>query len=395
MKNKICIYKISYILIIFYLFFSYIDTKLIIFPLLGTFIVASLAILNNDLNIHLNSDLIIWYCFLLSCFFTLLYSDKKKEAILFIFVFFIFMFLKEMFMNLPEIGNFIVVIFMFFSSIHVIATLAQFFIPNLVIIVNQSILPSDLLNINLFQLKSGRFAGITGQTGANAFFISIFIGTILVKIRESQHLIKSILYIVAMTVAFFCLFLTDKRGMLVFTIISIFLVIMINIYSESKKYFWSIAIISSLIALLLFLVLATLRVIDFSNFKDLSTGRSDLYQVMAKMIDNNVFLGNGFGSVVNTLGIKGHNIYLQLFAEQGIFSVLIFILAVINTFYLSVKSHLLIPKIIDNSKIIFGIYVQSIFILYGLTGNPLYDYFILGVYLLVTGLPLSFLYNRK
>src|SRR5699024_8667004 len=92
--------------------------------------------------------------------------------------------------------------------------------------------------------------------------------------------------------------------------------------------------------------------------------------------------GWGTFSILNKITINhGHNIYLQILHDHGILGSIPFLaICVINL----VKSFYLLIKF-DSEKrsiLLFSASIQLLFILWGLTGNPLYDLYPFTIYLL-------------
>ncbi|WP_214769015.1 O-antigen ligase family protein [Exiguobacterium sp. s133] len=281
-----------------------------------------------------------------------------------------------------------------FSSIHILATYVQWLSPSTVNKINYLILERSVYLVNFSQQMRGKYAGITGQVGSNAFFITIFIALVISKLYISKTLKIRMFLSTLLLLGFYALLLTEKRGLLLFNIITILFILIILLYKkmELKKIKGLIiTFFITIITILVWMLSINSYLLNYYLFdEDISTGRVDIYKRVLEMISKNPILGNGIGSIEETLNIKGHNIYLQLWAESGIFALIIFIILITSFLIFSIKL-LLDEKDIKNysflDKILFSIYIQFIFILYGFTGNPLYDYFILGIYIISTSVP--------
>ena len=155
------------------------------------------------------------------------------------------------------------------------------------------------------------------------------------------------------------------------------------------------------------------RLLDKQDWMTLG-GRTELYDEALRLFKNHKLFGNGwmsyFVETENTIGrvyeaqysrMMAHNIYLQLLAETGIIG-------------LSTFLYLFLCKVITISKRILNISIDSLcgqeyskyiacllyllifFLLYGFSGNPLYDaymYFI--AFLCMAGLQSVIIYSNK
>lgn len=255
---------------------------------------------------------------------------------------------------------------------------------------------------------NGFVPGVTGHFSTNAIYLSIatiFYMAELMSNKKKSNVILLILSIIA-------LFTVGKRAHLIF---SLFCCIIMYFFAESKvttkEKLKKIAIIS-LIGIVILLI-ASIFIEEISNifvrFKSLIisgnilNGRDELYDLALSLWRSHPFLGNGWGSFsyyyqesVFTKGevsyLDAHNVYLQLLAEVGIIGFLFIVSIMIITFIKNIKllkqkenKHEKIKKLI----LYFSLGYQLFFLLYGLTGNPLYDPQCYVVYFIV----LSFIYT--
>ena len=88
-------------------------------------------------------------------------------------------------------------------------------------------------------------------------------------------------------------------------------------------------------------------------------------------------MGIGIGSIKDILGDYSHNVYIQLLAETGIIGFLSYAIAITTSLLMSIKK--LKNALKGKNKMVmeilgFSILMQIIFIIYSITGNPLYGH---------------------
>lgn len=195
---------------------------------------------------------------------------------------------------------------------------------------------------------------------------------------------------------FLGVFLTGKRGALLFTVIAIIWVYVLLCLPRTEKQLKRM-FIGAIVAVALFFtayvaVPQVKSVIErftsaTGGLNELSTGRVEYFWLNAlSMFEEHPVLGNGWRSfrrqIVAVFGLNNandaHNIYIQLLAEVGIVGFLIFAVFMIASWraaYLAIRSNMKTenadPKCDMYMKV--ALVYQTFFILYGFTGNPLYD----------------------
>ena len=106
-----------------------------------------------------------------------------------------------------------------------------------------------------------------------------------------------------------------------------------------------------------------------------------MWAIAIDYFKQNPIIGLGWGrfSAVNLHEWKAHNIYLQLLAETGILGFVVFAFFFISTLingWQYLKWIRINGKTMDGNEelhMMFSIAMQIFFLLYGITGNPLYD----------------------
>lgn len=265
---------------------------------------------------------------------------------------------------------------------HAIFTIILFFIPSLYSFVQPFVAANNIL-------YAGYKTALTGHYSTNAIYISIAFISYCCLLFYSEMSKKKKIYIVFFILSLFSLLLTAKRGPLLFSVAAIFITYLL----VDKKRFSSrfIKILSVFLVSVLVLYLAGNFVPEISEFiarfsEDGDSGRSVMYLLAIQMFSKQPILGAGTGayrllysttlaSDINHMYLNTHNVYLQLLAENGIIGFCLFLFASISTLYRGVtvlrKMHMMKNK---NEKVMFtSVSFQIYFLLYCLTGNPLYD----------------------
>lgn len=259
------------------------------------------------------------------------------------------------------------------------------------------------ISLNAWVMR-GYNAGLTSHYSTNGIYLSIAVIYFFSKYTNTtkkKHLFLTFISLVA-------LLLTAKRAHLLFSIISCIAIYFYNnkdkIHKRLFKFFTSFFIIIIGLLFLSFFVPEILNVVDrFSNV-DALNGRGQLYDVFKYHWTEHMLIGHGWGyfsyyyemylqnSTYNIYHyIDGHNVYFQLLLEVGLLG-FAFIGTIIAYILLSAK------KILKNKNEPINIFCFGyivFFLLYCLTGNPLYDVQCYSVLFIVTGIVLANKNNRQ
>ena len=252
---------------------------------------------------------------------------------------------------------------------------------------------APLMNINttfdpLRFMKFGIYSGFTYQTAVNAMYLSMGIGAsftlyLFSDKRKWVHLVPIILEII-------CILLSAKRGHIIFSIMTLLFVAFAN-SSRSKKFSNTLKIIVAVFVLLMlayyFIPSANYFFEHTLNFgDDITNGRVDRYIPALEMFKEHPVFGIGWEQFRHQYSRYSdvHNIYLQVLCETGVVGAGVFIAAFITTLIATIKQLNLALKqsyYRERKLLSFSMYGQIFFLLYGLTGNGLYDFYILFFYI--------------
>lgn len=251
-----------------------------------------------------------------------------------------------------------------------------------------------LLSLKLFpssmetlytQYARGCMPGLTNHYSTNGMLLGVGIvifGCELIYRKDIKNLIMFLVMVVA-------LLLTGKRSDILFTAAGVYLAYFCYMSNKKRTRLTNTIGIIIVVGIALLVIvnfvpsLATFvtRFEDTAESGDVTLGRTKMWAIAIDYFKQNPIIGLGWGrfSAVNLHEWKAHNIYLQLLAETGILGFLVFAFFFISTLINSWK-HLKWIRIngktsYDNEELhmLFAIAMQVFFLLYGITGNPLYD----------------------
>ena len=386
-KNNIFI-KISILLNVLMIFFgAYIGNLYILQIVALTFAVLS----TNLKEVKIKTDTILWLLVCMILIMSVCYSINRQESIELASLISMAIILKILYENQSEEWNkYFTKIAWIVSGIHVIATILQLLFPNMINSINSAILSAESLKINQDLFRAGGYAGITAQTTVNAFYITIFVGiSALNLVVKKEHKIANITFLVISIIA---LFITGKRGLLIFSVISIALIYIYIAFKDEKnilKYIVMILIVVSIGYIAVINIPQTQVIIDkiqvLNENKDALNGRDKLWKESIEVFINNPLMGIGIGAIKEVIGEYSHNSYIQILAETGIVGAIIYVLAILTSVFITIRKASLILKkenLEQKMSIAMSLFLQGVFIMYSFTGNPLYGQYFLVPYMI-------------
>lgn len=237
----------------------------------------------------------------------------------------------------------------------------------------------------------GYKAGIAGHYSHNGTYLVILM-LIFFSILFSMKLRgwKKAVVIVAAVAALFAVFLTTKRAHLLFGGVAILLTYYIANRSSGSKKLMRTIIIGAIVIVAAELVIDAVP--ELSNTADrltsagtdsASVNRLTMWRYALSHFGENALFGHGWCSFSYNQSIAyvdgayagAHNVYIQLLYEVGIIGFVIAVLALAITLVTTCKNLIAIKK--ANSDYLFAatvsLSIQIFFIIYGFTGNFLFD----------------------
>lgn len=267
----------------------------------------------------------------------------------------------------------------------------------------------------LYSLNRGASAGLTKNYSINGTFLAEGILAIF-GIYLFQGKKKRKIGVVLAIISVFALLLTGKRAHIVF-LGAVFIAGYYFYNSDKKKgrLFKIIAIISAI--LIAFIIVAQFvpsvmlfydRFIETVNSGDITMGRIEYYAIALQQFKANPILGIGWGGFkyvnsaytgfANGTYTNAHNMYLQLLCETGILGFLLFMILIVGVLIKSVrllkkaKKH---GKIEASQRLLYAFMLQLFVVLYGITGNPIYDLETMAFYIFACAITLYYDLENK
>ena len=270
---------------------------------------------------------------------------------------------------------------------YAVCTIAFYFMPSFYLGKVVPIFPEAANRLRQWYL-SGCMAGMTSHYSTNAMLLTV--GLVI----ESVHLLcqnkKNYIPIVVMAVA---LLLTGKRGHIVFFLMAFYL--LLYFYNSDKKKSRIFIMIGVVLVTLVLgsVVLAVFPVLgnfivrfrETAASGDVTQNRVIFWDLALQWFRAHILLGIGWGQFqsmcLSTTGYAAHvhNVYLQLLCETGIVGSVIYVgwmafnlLSAISLYQGIRKKEYSVSKE-DEYLMAFSLCFQLFFLLYCITGNPLYD----------------------
>ena len=261
-----------------------------------------------------------------------------------------------------------------------------------------------------YKLGLSSTGGIIPSLGAAACFIvhglAAFFSGIRAK-KRSLH-IGDIIILSVFVVSFVIL---QKRGFLISSGASAVLVWLIYALFTRKngiveininKFFAGVLIAVLFVFIALFLYKRVDFVQDavesfgskFSREDETLSGRTVLYKLAFDLYSKSPIRGIGWGMYRrHTTGIfsrssvvtyEVHNVYLQVLCETGLIGITMYLFAILSSLFAALRNLLkrlsCADDIEETEAVTLGLFFQFFYLIYGASGNPLYDYPFIALY---------------
>lgn len=279
----------------------------------------------------------------------------------------------------------------FWVAIHTIVTLLEYAVSGFYMSQIFPLMPSYAEMHLRSVFKLGYMPGLAVHYSTNGMYLAVglIISGISLLFSKAHKRIGAIVFIVTAV----ALLLTGKRGLIIFPAAA--LVMVYYLYNSDKPLSRFGKIIVLAIAVIVLFTIGSTFIPSLSNFinrfvetseaGDVSLGRLEQSALALNVFSHNWLFGTGwdsfkylykaqFGTLLNV-----HNIYIQLLSENGIIGAFPFFVFFIAAFFRAIKSLIYLRKYYTGEYYAGEFYIglslamQCFFLLYGMTGNPLYD----------------------
>lgn len=316
-------------------------------------------------------------------------NGKFEDGLSFIAITLFFVFVR----TYNSWHKFVIPVMAFWVAVHTIVTLMEYAIPGFYMEKVFPLMP-DYAEMHLRSVfKLGYMPGLAVHYSTNGMYLGIGLIVAGIALLFSSHKKRkkiNILYVIIVAIA---LLLTGKRASIIFSTVS--LVMVYYIYNSNKPLnrFGKLFLLAIVVMIAFYIGSVFIpslsnfidRFIETSEAGDVSLGRIKQSAIALNIFFKNWILGGGwdsfkylykaqFGILLNV-----HNIYIQLLCENGVLGAMPFFAFFIVAMYRAIKSLIYLRKHQTGKYptaemyLGFSIAMQSFFLLYGITGNPLYD----------------------
>lgn len=389
------IWELSIILVNIFVFFGYLIPQRSAFLLITSGIFFLIYILfNKKMYRKVINQNAIWLFLLFFLCIQLLYTIGFDLSLKFIMTFGSTLLMKIVYESLEyDLPNFdwknkIIKYSLIFSGIHVICTLLYNFYPDLIINLNKSILNSGAYSHNALQHWQGLNPGITDDYGFNAFCNLMFCGLMITKVLINKKI--KFIDIILLIASIIAMIIIGKRGHLLCLAVGVIICFLLAFNKMPLKKRIMIIIGVILIGFATYYIALQIpateilikRLEQSQTTSGMLNGREGIYNFEIKKFKENMFLGIGIRGL-GSYGVgDGHNIYLQLLCETGIICALFIFFQLLYNY---IKSFKIYYKNVEYRNLfMYSIFVQTFFLVNGITENTFFVESILIYYLLIT-----------
>ena len=394
---------LSFIFILLHPFYLYILNTYGIYQMPLTFLAIIFAVLSCGFNIKISkkglSYLIPWAClFMLMTIRNINYKELCIFYFMLLFLMLIYQFKKEW------QSSFITLLHVLVFP-NVIATIIIWIMPSSYSIIRPLIFVNDIM-------FAGYKTALTGHYSTNAIYISISLLISGCRFFCGNKKSDRKKYIVMFLVELIALILTSKRGPLLFSLSALFLTYLLvdkkRIYNRFIKLI-AVIIFSFVIIYVFAEYIPGLNDMISRFVTDGTSGRDVMYALAFKMFLEDPIWGLGTGAYrvqyarylatdTSHLYLNAHNVYLQLLCENGLIGLAIFLFNTIFLLYNSIRllrKYFVKKEYAKEINMAVSVVFQIYFLLYCMTGNPLYDNMMYVPYFIFCASTYSYLINEK
>lgn len=291
---------------------------------------------------------------------------------------------------------------MFFGGVfYGVTTIFLFLFPDIYMNYVLELFSGNTMNTNIRLIEGGYAVGFSSNFSTTAMYIAVTISIPIVvflkkdlfdkKVQKGFYFLTIILYVAVL--------LTGKRA---HSLLIIFSGIIAYWYLNREKKIYSLFYVIGGVCTIMVVFYISAQIFPpiyniVNRFEskmasgDLLSGRGELIRECLTMFEQNPIFGTGWGSYTYHTSsglIDAHNVYMQLLAENGILLSIPFFGFIICNYLHVVKVAMKADIFVKHNKckelgiLSSALFLQTFFVLYCFTGNPLYDLQIFFPYIL-------------
>lgn len=295
----------------------------------------------------------------------------------------------------------------FFGTFYAFFTVLFRFMPSLYTNYIVKLFPENI-DFLIRMYNQGGGAGLTQHFSTNGIYVAIGVGTSFATLLYAKNGQKAALEMLFFLMA---LLFTGKRAHIIFSFLAALYVYYVYKSDKPKGRLMKMIFIVGTLVGAVFLVgqvfPGLLSFVDrFSSAAeqgDVSKGRFGRVALAMTWYQQNKLLGIGWDGFKYAYidYINVHNIYAQLLCEVGILGSLVFFgLFILNLMHATIafyRERKYFKKHNDEKGLLltFSLFIQVFFLLYGVTGNPLYDFQMLIPYVLSCAIGEYYYYGKS
>lgn len=342
------------------------------------------VIVNRQFALFLLADIAAF----IGLIYTTMVSNGLREAVL--FTFFAGVFVMSL-TNPSLIRTFTKWIYLASVAV-VLFSIVHFLFPLWFNMMMKQVLRADAYERLMWSYHvDSSFAGIAAYTPNTTFSAAIVFGySFLCLTNKSDYpILKSrAVNIILLALSFFSIIICSKRGIFVATILAM-AVLMFYLYRGHNFVLKFLGVAVLLTVVLTILYFTNAFVASFLNrfiAGNFMTGRDEIYAALLKDFgESNIFIGRGTGATYAIAEDGAHNTYLQLLYDHGLLFSVPYLVFLLYNYYIAFKN-----------KCPISIFVQTLFLVYGMSGNPLYSnmFMIIYIYYVLYAAKMPLLENR-
>ncbi|GHT05283.1 hypothetical protein FACS189423_09210 [Bacteroidia bacterium] len=256
---------------------------------------------------------------------------------------------------------------------------------------------------------SRNYGGYAPLTATAAFFISVGMGIVFIKLVNSKEKNSNIMWL-SLLILLLALLLTLRRVGILCNILAI-----VAVFVYKREYLFRFLLILTALVILYYLLLPYIPQLGqvFQKQERLMregnvlSDRQDLYNYALQLFKENPYFGKGplsyvilrqqYLGVESSLGV--HNVFIQLLAETGIIGTLLFCVCVITLLYQTIRSLMAIKlrsyqdeeaQSNNENCLLTSLYVQVVFLTFCMSESALSEYNMFYTYILFSAIPVYY-----